>query len=50
MDSPSTFTSSTHFSPSFSYAITSSIDGTTVVPTPIVTQGMWPIQIIEISY
>ena len=32
-------TSSTHFTVSFSYAVTSCLDGTTVIPTPIGTQG-----------
>ena len=43
-------TSSTRFTASFSYALTSSLDGTTVTPTPIVTQGKLAIQINENLY
>ena len=41
MESPYSFKSSTSFPTSFLYAVTSSLDGTPVIPTPIVTQGKW---------
>ena len=50
MESPSILISSTRFTASFSYAVTSSLDGTTVTRTPIVTQGKWAIQINENLY
>ena len=39
METPYSFTSSTHFPSSFSNAVSSSLYGTPVMPTPIVTQG-----------
>ena len=39
MEGPYSFESSTTFPARFSYTVTSSIDGITVTPTPITTQG-----------